>query len=121
MNIVLSTSSNKPIYQQLTEQLQAQIMRGELKSGEVLPPIRTIAKELRISIITVKKAWEQLERDGFIYTMVGRGSFVAELTSCQLEDKRKTLINEKMAKDIAYYKEMGLSLKEILEAVNKLF
>jgi GntR family transcriptional regulator len=121
MNIVLSTSSNTPIYQQLTEQLQAQIMRGELKSGEVLPPIRTVAKELRISIITVKKAWEQLEREGFIDTMVGRGSFVAGLTPSQLADKRSTLINSKIAKDIAYYKEMGLTLEEILEAVSKFF
>ena len=80
INIIISGTSDKPIYQQIFDQLGAQIIRGELAPGTMLPPIRTVAKELRISVITVKKAWEMLEQLGFIYSMVGRGCFVAELS-----------------------------------------
>lgn len=117
MNIIISNSSNKPIYQQLFEQVSSQIIKGELDSDYGLPPIRTVAKELRISIITVKKAWEELERQGFIYTMVGRGCFVADLSADDLIKKRSELIDKKMSKDIEYYKELGLSLTDILEAI----
>ena len=121
INIVISNTSDKPIYQQLIDQISAQILKGELNSDFGLPPIRTFAKELRISIITVKKAWEQLEREGFIYTVVGRGCFVADLSKNELTDKRDDLVTIKMLKDIAYYKEIGLSLPEIIEAMEKLY
>jgi len=121
INIVISNTSDKPIYQQMIDQISGQIIRGELSSDQGLPPIRTVAKELRVSIITVKKAWEQLERDGFIYSMVGRGCFVADLLKTDLVIKRDDLITVKMLKDIDYYKEMGLSLQEIIEAIKKLF
>lgn len=114
MNIIISNSSDKPIYQQLFEQVSAQIIKGELEKDFCLPPIRTVAKELRISIITVKKAWEELERQGFIYTMVGRGCFVSDLSAGELIDKRDALIEKKLSKDIAYYKELGLSLSDIV-------
>lgn len=114
MNIIITNTSDKPIYQQLFEQISSQIIKGELVSGYSLPPIRTAAKELRISIITVKKAWEELERYGFIYTMVGRGCFVADLSKDELINKRNELITKKLLKDIAYYKEMGLSLSDII-------
>ncbi len=121
MQIVISNTSDKPIYQQLVDQITAQIMKGELGSDQGLPPIRTVAKELRISIITVKKAWEQLERSGLIYTVVGRGSFVANLPEGSLLSKRDTLVTEKMRKDIAYYREMGLTLEEIVRAVESVY
>lgn len=117
INIVISGVSEKPIYQQIFEQLSAQIIQGELLPGVMLPPIRTVAKELRISVITIKKAWEELERLGFIYTMVGRGCFVADLSAKELLNKRSALITEKLGKDIAYYKSLGFSLQEIIEAV----
>jgi GntR family transcriptional regulator len=121
INIIISNTSDKPIYQQLIDQISAQILKGALDSDFGLPPIRTVAKELRISIITVKKAWEQLEREGFIYTVVGRGCFVAELSKDELTSKRDDLVTVKMVKDIAYYKEIGLSLPEIVEAIEKLY
>ncbi len=121
MNIVISNTSGKPIYRQLFEQISSQIIKGEIESNCSLPPIRTVAKELRISVITVKKAWEELERLGFIYTMVGRGSFVADLSKNELFDKRSELIKIKMLKDIKYYRELGLSLPEILESVKSLY
>lgn len=117
MNIVISNTSDKPIYQQMFEQISAQIIKGELPQDFCLPPIRTVAKELRISVITVKKAWEELERKGFIYTMAGKGCFVAPMQPSELDVKRDEMAIEKLKKDIAYYKSLGLSLSEILKLV----
>ncbi len=120
INIAISNTADKPIYQQLYEQISAQIIKGELAQDEGLPPIRTIAKELRISVITVKKAWEELERQGFIYTMAGKGCFVAPQQG-ELNAKRGELAEEKLKKDIEYYKSLGLSLEELVELVEKYF
>lgn len=117
MNIVISTTSSAPIYQQIYDQVCAQIIKGELESGFCLPPIRTLAKELRISVITVKRAWEELERAGFIYTMVGKGCFVAPLPAIELAEKRNELASDKLKKDIEYYKTLGLSQSDILEMI----
>ena len=78
MNIIISNSSGKPIYEQITAQIKGQIMNGSLKPGEALPSMRLLAKELRISVITTKRAYEELEREGFITTVVGKGSFIRE-------------------------------------------
>jgi len=119
MNIVIEGTSDKPIYQQLFEQISSQIIKGELESNYSLPSIRTAAKELRISIITVKKAWEELERQGFIYTMAGKGCFVSDLTSKDTDKIRDDMTNKQMAKDILYYKELGLTLDEVIEKVKE--
>ena len=121
INIIISNTSDKPIYQQLFEQISAQIIKGELQSNQGLPPIRTVAKELRISIITVKKAWEELEREGLIYSVVGRGCFVGELSKDDLVDIRDVMIDEKMLKDIMYYKELGLTMNEIIIKIKELY
>ena len=121
INIVISGASDKPIYQQIFDQLSGQIMRGELTPGTLLPPIRTIARELRISVITIKKAWEDLERQGFIYSMVGRGCFVADLSARDIIDKRSTIVEEKIKKEVEYYKSLGLTLNEIIAAVKKYY
>lgn len=121
IDIIISNTSDKPIYQQLFEQISSQIIKGELKGNVGLPPIRTAAKELRISIITVKKAWEDLERHGFIYTIVGKGCFVAELSDEELINKRNEMISSNMERDIKYYKEIGLSREEMIALVNKQF
>ena len=117
MNLVISNTSDDPIYQQIFDQISGQIIRGKLQSDFCLPPIRTVAKELRISVITVKRAWEELERTGFIYTMAGKGCFVAPLPPKALDDKRNELANEKLAKDMGYYKTLGLSLEEIVAMI----
>ena len=121
MDIVLSSTSDKPIYQQLFEQISAQIIKGELERGTSLPPIRTVAKELRISVITVKKAWEDLERKGFINTMVGKGCFVAQLAPHELEVKREELALEKLKKDISYFKRLGYSLGKVIELLTRYY
>lgn len=121
IDVIISNSSEKPIYQQLFDQISAQIIKGSLSPGQNLPPIRTAAKELRVSIITVKKAWEELERKGFINSVVGRGCFVADLNSSDLTDKRDDIVIDKLIKDIKYYKDMGMTLEEILIAVKKAY
>ncbi len=121
MNVTVSPRSEKPIYQQLYEQISAQILRGELASEFPLPPIRTMAKELRISVITVKKAWEMLEREGFIYSIVGRGCFVEDLSAAARTDKRIEKLTERLTKDLAYYREMGLTLHEIIRWVKHVY
>lgn len=78
MDIIISNSSSKPIYEQITSQVKNMILTGQLKEGAPLPSMRLLAKELRISVITTKRAYEDLERDGFIETVVGKGSFVAK-------------------------------------------
>ena len=77
MDIIISNASGKPIYEQITSQIKTLILNGTLREGESLPSMRLLAKELRISVITTKRAYEDLERDGFIETVTGRGSFVA--------------------------------------------
>jgi len=119
MNIIISNTSDKPIYQQIFEQISSQIIKGELKTDTCLPPIRTVAKELRISVITIKKAWEELERKGFIYSMVGRGCFVASLQQNDIEEKRDELVLEKLTKDIDYYKTLGLTKTDLLKLIER--
>lgn len=119
MNLSISNTADKPIYQQLFEQVSSQIIKGELAVGACLPPIRTVAKELRISVITVKKAWEELERMGFIHSMVGRGCFVAPLQSRDLDKKRDALVFERLHKDLAYYRTLGLSKPDFIRLVER--
>lgn len=77
MDIIISNSDSRPIYEQITLQIKNQIIRGALQEGDALPSMRTLAKELRISVITTKRAYEDLERDGFIVTRAGKGSYVS--------------------------------------------
>ena len=77
MNILISNSGEKPIYEQITSQIKNLIIQGELAAGQALPSMRLLAKELRISVITTKRAYEELEREGFVQTVPGKGSFVA--------------------------------------------
>jgi GntR family transcriptional regulator len=121
MNINISNTSDKPIYIQLFDQISTQILRGELASGFALPSIRTAAKELRVSVITVKKAWEELEHQEFIYTRAGKGCFVAELSETELLNKKNEIVEKKILKDIEYYKAMDLKLSEVIELLEKLY
>lgn len=121
MNIAISNTSEKPIYQQLYEQISAQILKGELRSGYCLPPIRQAATELRVSIITVKKAWEELERLGLIYTITGKGCFVTELSSGQMLQKRNEVVLKQMKLDVSYYKSFGLTIEEVFELLKEVY
>ena len=90
MEIIISNNANKPIYEQITSQIKSMIMSGELKPGEVIPSMRPLAKSIHVSVITVQKAYEDLQRDGFIETGVGRGSFVsAQNKEFYLEEQQR--------------------------------
>ena len=117
MDIVLSQKNDKPIYIQIYEQISNQIMNGEISAGEKLPPIRTVAVNLRISVIPVKQAWEQLEREGFISTAAGRGTFVNKLEHHEISGKRNAAAEDVLNKAVSSCREMGLSIEEIIEII----
>ena len=100
MDIIISNSSGVPLYEQIEEQIKRQIMTGELHEGEALPSMRILAKELRISIITTKRAYEDLERDGFIVSVTGKGSFVKGISSDIVKENMMFAIQELLEKAV---------------------
>ena len=121
MNISLSPTSGIPLYQQLYLQLSAQIIDGSLRAGTALPPIRTVAAELGISIITVKRAWDELERDGFIRTHVGRGTTVAPQQGSDASNKKYAMARAQMELDLTFYRTLGLSVQELHTLIDELY
>lgn len=121
MDITISMSSDKPIYEQIYDQIVAQILNSTLEQGYRFSPIRKVAKELGVSVITIKKAWEMLERNGFINTVVGRGCFVAENISREIEDKRIAIVKDKLEKQLTYYRDLGISLDDLCDYIRELY
>ena len=120
MDIIISNSSGEPIYQQISQQIKAQIMSGELKEGDLLPSMRNLAVELRISVITTKRAYEDLEREGFIEAYTGKGSFVKAQNAELLREEGLRQTEELLQKacEKAVLCNVSLEeLKEILELV----
>lgn len=113
MKLSVTDASHLPLYQQIYDQIAADIVRGAIAGGDVLPPIRTVAAELRISVISVKRAWEELERDGFIVTAVGRGTFAARLSEEQRREKRRALMAAKLRPGLDFCRAAGADLAEI--------
>ena len=120
MDIILNSQSEKPIYLQIFSQISTQILNGNLKSGMQLPPIRTIANELRISVIPVKMAWEELDRHGFIKTITGKGTYVASISSAELQQKASTQIEELAKEVVKKAKEINVSLEDLFDCCKKL-
>ena len=122
MNIIISNSSGEPIYQQIETQIKAMIMQGQLSEGDLLPSMRVLAKELRISLITTKRAYEELERDGFIATVTGKGSFVAGKNLDFVREQHLKDIEQSLATAVelsAYCNVTIEKLKEMLEIIYK--
>ena len=120
MVIILSNSSDEPIYQQIVSQIKAQIMNGELAAGDALPSMRALAGQLRISVITTKRAYEELERDGFIETVAGKGCYVKSQNTDFLREETVRQTEELLSKACEKGRMCGLTLeemKEILELV----
>ncbi len=120
-NVYIDNQTNKPIYQQLYEQISEQILRKELETESQLPSIRTAAKELRISIITIKKAWEMLEQSNYIYTITGKGSYVSKITDVVLNNIKSELIESSLREVINDSKKLEITKEEFLVLVEKLF
>lgn len=121
MNIIISNSSDKPIYEQITIQMKQMIINGELESGNQLPSMRMLAKELRISVITTKRAYEDLERDGFIYTVVGKGSFVADKNMEFVREEQLKVVEEYLNKAVDGAKAGGITLDELQEIIRMIY
>lgn len=118
MKIILNNSSMVPIYEQLMDQIKNEIIEGALAAGTMLPSVRTLSGELKISALTVKKAYDRLEEDGFIVTVHGKGSFVAETDrSLALEACRKT-VEDEFEKVILKAQNFGFSKEEIQDIVS---
>ena len=100
MDIIISNSSGVPIYEQIEEQIKSQIISGELVEGDALPSMRVLAKELKISIITTKRAYEELERDGFIESVTGKGSFVKGINGDIVKENMMFAIEELLDKAV---------------------
>ena len=113
MQIIISTQSKEAIYEQIFKQIQQQILTGELQPGEALPSMRQLAKDLHISVITTKRAYEELEKQGYIYSIVGKGSFVSEQNVDLIHERKLNALEEKMNEVVSNGKELGLTLKEL--------
>lgn len=121
LNIVISNSSELPIYEQITGQIKDLILKGELREAELLPSIRNLAKELQISVITTKRAYEELERDGFITSVPGKGSYVAAQNKELLKESRLRIVEEKLLEAVNAAKSIGLSSDELYEMLKLFF
>jgi GntR family transcriptional regulator len=121
MKIVISNSSPDPIYEQITRQIKAQIIGGDLREGDALPSIRKLAQDLQISVITTKRAYEELEKEGFIDTVEGKGSFVAMQNKELLREKKMKLVEEKLSGAVEEAKLFGIGLPELEEILTLLY
>lgn len=121
MQIIISNSSKAPIYEQIANQIKKLILTSQLKEGEALPSMRQLAKDLQISVITTKRAYEELEKNGFIYSIVGKGSYVAEQNVEIIHEKKLKVMEEKLVDAIQNAKEMGISLSELKEMLTLLY
>ena len=121
MDIIISNSGGVPIYDQITRQMKGLILRGELKEGEALPSMRLLAKELRISVITTKRAYEELEREGFINTVPGKGCFVAPQNPELAREDALRRAEEHLSQAVDIAKTAGLTLSELTETLNLLY
>ncbi len=121
MNIIISNSSGRPIYEQITSQIKGMIMNGTLKPGDPLPSMRLLAKELRISVITTKRAYEELERDGFITTIVGKGSFVREADQEFVREERLKAVEGHLQAAVDAARQCGMEEQELIEILKLLF
>ena len=121
MDIFISNQSDSPIYEQIKEQIKKQIMMGVLKEGEMLPSMRFLAKELRISIITTKRAYEDLEREGYIESFTGKGTFVKGINHEMLRENVIFQIEELLEEAINKSKMTGLSFEELSDILKLLY
>lgn len=115
MEIIISSSTGRPIYDQISSQIKAMVMSGELRSGQSIPSMRALAKSLHISVITVQRAYEELQRDGFIETTVGRGSFISALNKDFIQEEKQRQIEEHLQKAADIARSSGISLEKLQE------
>ena len=121
MDIIISNSSNDPIYLQIVNQIKGMIMSGELSPGDALPSMRNLAMQMRVSLITTKRAYEELERDGFIETYTGRGSFVKAQNPEFLREENLRQIEKLLTEAVDKAQMSGVTKEEMKEILDMLF
>lgn len=121
MRVLISNASLDPIYQQIVRQIKGQIISGELPEGEPLPSIRALARELQISVITTKRAYEELDKEGLIDTVGGKGTFVASQNQEFLREKRMKIVEGKLADAISEARSLGVGFNDLEEMMRLLW
>ncbi|PFZ92300.1 GntR family transcriptional regulator [Bacillus wiedmannii] len=121
MRILLSNKSKSPIYQQIIDQIILQVSNGTLKEGDALPSMRSLARDLKVSVITSKRAYEELEKAGYIYSIVGKGSFVAKQSKKQQVDEPSDPIREKFSIIVRESKANHLLKDELIQIINRIY
>lgn len=120
MEIIIRNTANQPIYEQITSQLKAQIIAGTLSPGEALPSIRALAKDLKISVITTKRAYDELESEGFLYTVAGKGCFVAEKNLDLIREQQLKELENHLTAAAGLAKSCGVTVEELIEMLRVL-
>ena len=121
MDFYISHSSNKPIYEQIMAQIKSQILSGVLKEGDALPSIRVLARGLRISVITTKRAYDELEHEGLLHSVAGKGTFVAAANPQLLREEKMRQLEDLLQKAVDSAKEHGFSLEELTQILTLIY
>ncbi|MDE5738065.1 MAG: GntR family transcriptional regulator [Oscillospiraceae bacterium] len=121
MEIIISSNTNVPIYEQITSQIKAMVMSGQLQQGDAIPSMRGLAKSLHISVITVQRAYEDLQRDGFIETTVGRGSFISANGKQFYQEERQRQAEEHLLKATEIARTSNISLEKLIELLTMFY
>ena len=121
MEIILSNVSSKPIYEQITVQIKGMIMSGELKPGDAMPSMRKLAKELHVSVITTQRAYDDLQKDGFIVTVPAKGTFVSTQNQDFIREENRRRIEQLLTDAVELAKENGIELEELRTTVEVLY
>ncbi|ASS91254.1 GntR family transcriptional regulator [Aeribacillus sp. FSL K6-2848] len=121
MKIILKNSSEQPLYQQIKDQIKGAILRQELKEGEKLPSIRSLANDLHVSVLTTKRVYEELEKEGFIITIVGKGSFVASENMEMLLESKRHLVEKKLSEVWQMARTLGINKEELYSMMDIIF
>ncbi len=121
MKILISNTSDTPLYQQIEEQIIDAILRGELTEGEALPSIRTFANDLKVSILTIRRVYDDLEKEGFVNSQVGIGTFVSTTNIDLLRDSKRRIVEQKMLDMIQTAKSLGITQEELNDMMNILY
>lgn len=121
MNILISNSSDKPLYQQIKEQLKDAILKGELHEGDLLPSIRSFANDLQVSVLTIRRVYDELEQDGFATSQAGRGTFVSTGNLDLLRDSKRRLVEDDIQKTVHNAKLFGISKEELMSILDILY
>lgn len=121
MKIIISNTSEKPLYYQIKEQIKDAIFNGELNEGDTLPSIRSFANDLKVSVLTIRRVYEELEQEGFITSQIGIGTFVSAGNLEIIRDSKRRLVEQKMQEMIQSAKALGISKTELNEMMNILY